>query len=372
LLLQSFMRAWNVNPGFDVQNVYEINFTLVGPKYADDKTVVRAQAEALDRVRRIPGVDAAAIVSTPPLAGSYGSFDQSGFVIQDRRIPDPQVPSVDRYIVSPGYFRTTGISILRGREFNEADASSPNQVAIISESAASQIFPGEEALGRRIQLGGRHDDQFWATIVGIAGDVHQYGLDSPVTPQAYVLYSHSPSSGMVLLVRSAINSTPLTRAIQEQIWSVDKSSLVFNPVWMTELVSNSLAQRRFTVSLLGGFGALALLLAAIGIYGVLSCTVAQRTNEIGIRVALGASTVDVTRMVLQEAMLLTFLAVTTGWAVALVFARVLRTLLFEVQPTDPLTLLLVSCVVMLVAGVAALTPARRAVRVDPMVALRYE
>jgi predicted permease len=372
LLAKSFLHAWNVDPGLDVQNLYEIDFKLVGPKYADDNAVVRAQTDALDRIRQIPGVEAVAVVSTPPLAGSYGSFDQSGFVVQDRRIPDPQVPSVDRYIVSPGYFRATRIPILRGREFSEADAASPNQVAIISESAVRQSFPGEEALGRRIQLGGRHDDQRWATIVGIVGDVHQYGLDSPVTPQAYVLYSHFPSNGVVLLVRSATSSAPLTRAIQEQIWAVDKNSLVFNPVWMTELVSNSLAQRRFTMSLLAGFGALALLLAAIGVYGVLACTVAQRTNEIGIRVALGASAIDVAGMVVREAMLTAVLAVAVGWAAALAFSRVLRTFLFEVNPADPLTLVLVSSVVLLVAAIAALTPARRAMRVDPMKALRYE
>jgi putative ABC transport system permease protein len=373
LLLKSFFRVWNVDPGFNVQNLYEINFSLIGPKYDDDKAVVRAQNETLDRIRQIPGVDSVSLVSTPPPAGHFGGFDQAGFVIQDRRIPDPEVPSVDRYVVSWDYFRTTGIRLLRGRLFTEADSASANPVAIISEMTARKIFPGENPLGKRIQLGGRHDDRPWAEVVGIVGNVHQYGLDSPVTPQAYLLYSQSPFNyAGVLLVRSTVAPAALTSAVEEQIWAIDKDTMVFNPSLMTEILSHSLAERRFTMSLLSGFGALALILAAIGIYGVLSYSVAQRTNEIGIRVALGARAPDVARMVLGEAMLMAAVAVSIGWLGALVFARVLRSLLFEVSPSDPATLAVVSCAVLAVAALSAFVPAWRAMRVDPMVALRYE
>ena len=373
LLLKSFVRAWNVDPGFAVQNLYEVNFSLIGPKYDDDKAVVRAQTEALERIRQIPGVDSVGLASTPPGAGGFGGFDQAGFVIQDRRVPDPQVPSVDRYIVNSDYFRATGIPLLRGRLFTEADAASTNPVAIISAMTARQIFSGENSLGKRIQLGERHDAQPWAEIVGIVGDVHQYGLDAPPTPQAYLLHTQSPFHyATVLLVRSAVGTAALTRAIEEQIWAVDKNTLVFNPFLMTQILSDSLAQRRFIVSLLSGFGALALVLAAIGVYGVLSYTVAQRTNEIGIRVALGARASDVARMVLQEALLMAVLAVSIGWAGALAFTPVLRSLLFEVSPSDPGTLMAVSCAVLAVAAISALVPVWRAVRVDPMVALRYE
>src|SRR5262249_30414379 len=157
--------------------------------------------------------------------------------------------------------------------FTDADAASANQVAIISETAARNIFGQEDPLGRRIQLGARQEDQPWAEIIGIVGDVHQYGLDAPVTPQAYVLYTHRPFTyATVVLVRSSIAPAPLTRAVEEQIWALDKNTLVFNPFLMSQIVSDSLAQRRFTMSLLSGFGVLALVLAAIGIYGVLSCT----------------------------------------------------------------------------------------------------
>jgi putative ABC transport system permease protein len=327
----------------------------------------------LERVRQIAGAESAAIVSTPPVAGSFGSFDQAGFIIQDRHVPDPQVPSVDRYVVTSDYFRAVGIPLMRGRLFAESDTATTSPVAIINEMAARQIFPDENPLGRRIQLGGRHDRQPWAEIVGIAGDVHQYGLDAPPMPQAYLLYSQFPfNCATSLCVRSSIGATALTRAIEEQVWSIDKNTLVFNPFLMTQIVSDSLAQRRFTMSLLSGFGALALLLATSGIYGVLSCTVAQRTNEIGIRMALGARRGDVGRMVLREAMLMTILAVSAGLLCALVLTRVFRSLLFGVSPTDPGTLLMVSIAVLAVAALSALVPAWRATRVDPMVALRYE
>jgi putative ABC transport system permease protein len=373
LLLKSFLRAWNVDPGFNAQNLYEVNFSLVGPKYQDDKAVVRAQTEEIDRIRRIPGVEAVGLVSVPPIAGSFGSFDQAGFVIQDRRVPDPQVPSVDRYVVSADYFRAVGIPLLRGRLFAESDGTGSSPVAIISEMTARQVFPNENPLGKRIQLGGRRDDQPWAEIVGIVGNVHQYGLDAPATPQAYLLYSQTPFNlATVLCVRSAVAAPALTRAIEEQIWSIDKNTLVFNPFMMTQILSDSLGRRRFTMSLLSGFGVLALALAAIGIYGVLSCSVAQRTNEIGVRMALGARRTDVGRVVLREAVFLTLASLVAGLIFAMMLTRVLRSLMFGVTPNDPGTLVAVSAGVLAIAGLAAFVPAWRATRVDPMVALRYE
>jgi putative ABC transport system permease protein len=334
---------------------------------------VRAQTEAIDRIRNIPGVESAALVSTPPIFGSFGALDQAGFVIQDRRVPDPQVPSVDRYIVSPDYFRTLEIPLLRGRLFSEADATGTKHVAMISEMTARQFFPGENPLGKSIQLGSRRDDRPWAEIIGIVGDVHQYGLDSATTPQAYLLYSQSPFNyAIVVFARSKVGSAALTRAIEEQIRGIDKNTLVFNPAFMTEVLSHSLAQRRFTMSLLAAFGALALLLAAVGIYGLMSYMVVQRTGEIGVRMAFGAQTDDVLRLVARDGIFRAGLGLLAGLVVSLALTRVLMSQLFEVSALDPLT---VGTVLLLLVGVALAAgyiPARRAARVDPMVALRYE
>jgi putative ABC transport system permease protein len=373
LLLKSFVRAWEVDPGFTSQNLYEVNFTLIGAKYDDDQAVVRVQTEVLERLRRIPGVESVSLASTPPGVGGFGGFDQAGFVIQDRHVPDPEVPSVDRYIVSPDYFGTTKIPLLRGRGFTEADSAGANQVAIISATTVRKMFPDEDPLGKQIQLGARRDAQPWAEIVGIVGDVHQYGPDAPVTPQAYVLYTHSPFNyGTVILVRSAVAPAALTQAIKEQIWGIDKSTMVFNPLLMSQVVADSLAPRRFTMSLLSGFGVLALILAALGIYGVLSYTVAQRTNEIGIRVALGAERRHVLRLVLNQGVLVIFAGLAIGVTASLLLTRFLASLLFGVTPTDPITFAGVAFLLAVVAMAACYIPARRAVRVDPMVALKYE
>ena len=373
LLLKSFVRAWSVDPGLSAHNLYETNFSLTGKKYEDDKVTVRAQTEILERVRRLPGVESASLASTPPLAGNFGGFDQASLHIQDRHLPGPQAPSVDRYVVSSDYFATTRIPLRRGRYFTQADAESPTQVAIISEKTARQIFPNEDPLGRHIQLGGRQDDKPWAEIVGVVGDIHQYGLDTPTTSQAYLLYTQAPFGYPgVLLVRSSVAPSALTPAINEQIWSLDKNTLIFNPMLMDQLLTDSLAQRRFTMSLLSGFGIVALVLAATGIYGVLSCTVAQRTSEIGVRMALGARRSDVGRMVLREALLLTLLAISVGCGASLLVTRALRGLLFEVRPNDPATLVFVSAGILVVTTLSAFLPAWRAASIEPTLALRQE
>lgn len=372
LLVKSFISAVNVNAGFDSQNLFTVDFSLSGPRYDDDKAVIQNEREVLDRVNALPGVRAAAIVSVLPGTGGLGNWDQRGFVVQDRHVPDAQVPSVDAYFVSPDYLRTMGIPLKRGRDFTAADAASPQPVALVSESTARQMFPGEEPLGRRIQLGGRHDDQPWATIIGIVGDVHHYGLDSPVTPQAYQLYSHKSFSDPTLVVRSTLSEQTLLREVQDKIWSIDKNLPISTPVMMDEFIARSLAQRRFTMLLLGGFGGLALLLAAIGIYGVMSYTVAQRTNEIGIRVALGAQSRDILGLVSRDGMLRAGCGLLAGLVASLALTRVLSSQLFAVSAIDPLTF---GAVLLLLAGSAFLAcyiPARRATRVDPLVALRYE
>ena len=369
LLSKSFVQAVSVNPGFDAQNLYTTNFALFGSKYQDRKAVVRFEREVLERIRSLPGVEAAGIASTLPTGGS---FDRAGFQIQDRMISDPEVPSVDRYQVSPDYFRAMRIPLKRGRLFTEADTAGASPVAIISEMTAREMWPNEDPIGKRIQLGGRHEDRPWAEIIGIVGDVHQYGLDSPATPQAYLLYTHEPFTRPCLVIRSRLNTDALTREIGGQVRALDKSVAMWNPALMEEILSGSLARRRFTTGLFSCFGFLALLLSAIGIYGVMAYQVAQRTGEIGIRMALGAQRRDVLTMVLSGGGRLVSLGMGFGLCGAVGLGRLLQSQLYGVSPNDPQTLGGVVILVMLVALFACFAPTRRATRVDPVVALRYE
>jgi putative ABC transport system permease protein len=369
LLSKSFVRALSENPGFEAQNLYTVNFALVGAKYKGEKAVVQFEREALERINAIAGVEAAGIVSTLPTGGS---FDRAGLQIQDRPIPDPQVPSVDRYQVSPDYFRAMGIALKRGRLFTETDASGVSPVAIISDMTARQMWPSEDPIGKRIQLGGRHEDRAWATIVGIVGDVRQYGLDSPATPQAYELYTYASFERPCLVIRSRLSTQALTREIKRQLWALDKNVPVWNPAAMGEILSGALARRRFTTSLLSCFGVLALVLAAIGIYGVLGYQVSQRTGEIGIRMALGAQRRDVLMMVLNGGARLVSLGIALGLVGAASLSQFLRSQIYGISPNDPLTFGGVVLLVSLVALLACFVPTRRATRVDPMMALRYE
>jgi putative ABC transport system permease protein len=372
LFVKSFLNAMNVNPGFDPQNLSSVDFDLSGSRYSDDKPLIQMEREVLNRVRSLPGVQSVAISDLLPGSGAVGNWDQRGFIIQDRRIPDPEVPSVDAFFVSPEYIRTMRIPILRGRDFTAADANSPAPVALISESTARQIFPGEDPLGRHIQLGSRHDDKPWATIVGIVGDVHQYGLDSSATPQTYLLYSYMTFSGPSLVIRSSVGLESLMNAVRAQIWGLDKNVPISTPLVMDDYLARSLAQRRFTSSLLAGFGALALFLAAVGIYGVMSYTVAQRTNEIGIRMALGAQSRDILNLVSREGMLRAAAGLLLGLAISAALTRLLASQLFSVSPLDPFTFAAGLLLLCAVAFAACYVPARRATRVDPLQALRYE
>jgi putative ABC transport system permease protein len=371
LLLKSLHRVLEVDPGFEAHGLSISGYSLAGTRYAKDEAITRFEREAMERVRSVPGVDAVAIVSTLPLGGSY---DQCGFHIQERPLPnDSDAPSVDRYYVSADYFRTMGIRLLRGRFFTEADAeTSSAPVAIISETAARQIWPNEDPLGKHVQLGGRNNKKPWATIVGIVGDVLQYTLDSSHTPDAYAVYTQSPDSTQTLLVRSRLNGNALQRSIEQAIATIDKDAVVDEVVPMERLLAASTAQRRFLATVIGCFGALALLLSVVGIYGVMAYQVAQRTGEIGIRMALGASSAAIRGQVVTEGMCWVFVGVAAGAAASLGLRGVLANQLYGVGPTDATAFIAASAVLLLSAFSACYVPARRATKVDLTVALRYE
>jgi predicted permease len=371
LLVKSLHRMLEVDPGFQSQRLYVSGYSVAGPRYAKNEAIIQFEREAMKRVRAMPGVDAVAIVSVLPLGSDY---DRCGFQIQNRPlVNDSDAPSVDRYYVSADYFRTMGIRLLRGRFFTEADAATPSApVAIIRETTARQMWPGEDPLGKHVQLGGRHNEKPWATIVGIAGDVLQYGLDITHTPSAYLLASVEPGNVSRLLVRGQSSPGALQRSVERAIGSIDKDVPVDDVVPMENLIAASAAQRRFLATVVGCFGILALLLSVVGIYGVMAYQVARRTGEIGIRLALGASRSAILRQVVTEGMCWVLVGAAAGAAASIGLRGVLASQLFGVGPTDATAFAGASVVLLLSAFSACFVPARRAMKVDPIVALRYE
>jgi len=368
LLVLSLVRVLKENPGFETNNLYTAGFTLIGPKYAQPGAVPQINQQIVEHVRALPGVESVALTSILPLSGGW---DRDGFIIQDRPMKDSEAPDVDAYSVTSDYFRTMQIPLIRGRFFNAADeaVSATSPVAIISATTAKQMWPGADPIGKKIQLGARQDNQPWAEIVGIVPDVHQYSLDAGATAEAYMLSMIAPSN---LIVRSNLPANMLTKEIGGQFVALDKNIPLSNPATMQELISRSVSQRRFVTTLVGGFGFLALLLAGIGIYGVMSYHVSQRGGEIGIRIALGAAPNSILKLVADDALRLAIVGSFIGTALALTVTRLLASQLYHVGAADPTAYAISIAVIAADMFLACWIPARRAMRVDPMVALRHE
>jgi len=369
LLGKSLMRLLNVDPGYDPHNVLTAGLYVYGDRYKKPEAELNFYDEVMQRLRATPGVENVAIASNLPLL----SFDRAAFHIQDRPLANnANAPSVDRYSVSPDYFQVMRIPIKRGRAFTDDDRKGAPLVAIISDSCARTMFPGRDALGKHIQMGGRYDDKEWATIVGISGDIRQYGLDSPSKMEAYIPLAQNLEYGFNLAARTSGDPRKLEETVRTVILSVDNTQPIFHIRPLESYLAESLASRRFTLTLLGLFGGLALLLAAVGIYGVISYAVSLRTRELGIRMALGAARRDVLTMVLRQGIKLAVSGLLLGLAASIVLTRFLTSLLFQVKPADTMTTLAVVLTLAAVALLANYIPARRASRVDPNVALRCE
>jgi putative ABC transport system permease protein len=373
LMIRSFAKLNAINPGFNPANLLTMGVTLLPAKYPDDAQVAAFYSQIFERLVTAPGVKAAGAISDLPLSGSSTS---DYFTIEGRpAIPKAEQPLTECRTVTPHYFEAMGIPLLLGRDFADTDTRNAPNVVVINEAFANKHFADENPIGQRIKLQGQFRDP--PMIIGVVGDVHDFGLDEQPTPEAYFPYLQNPlnetyNRSMILVARTQSDPAALASSLRSELLSLDKGLPVYSLKPMTEYLRDSFSRRRFNMVLLSVFGAVALLLAAVGIYGVISYTVAQRTHEIGIRVAIGAQSQDILRLVIGQAMLLTFIGVAGGIAAALVLTRLMKSLLFEVSTTDLGTFVVISAVLTGVALVACFVPARRATKVDPMIALRYE
>ena len=370
LLSKSLVRLLNVDPGYDPHNVLTAGVYVYGDRYHDKpEAELNYYEQAMQRLRSTPGIESVAMASNLPLL----TFDRSAFHIQDHPLAnDADAPDVDRYSVSPDYFKVLDIPLKSGRLFTDGDRKGTPLVALISESCARTLFPNQDPVGKYIQIGGRHDDKEWMTVVGVVGDVQQYGLDEPSNMAAYVPLAQDLSFGYNVAVRTTGDPRRIEQTVRRAFLGADSTQPVFHVRPLEDYVAESLAARRFTLMLLGLFGGLALVIAAVGTYGVISYAVSLRMREFGIRMALGAARKDILQMVLRRGLKLAATGLGLGIVASVVFTRFLTALLFQVKPTDMMTTL---AVLLILAGVALLAnylPAHRASHVDPNVALRYE
>jgi putative ABC transport system permease protein len=347
LLINSFLRLRNVDPGFRADNMLTMKIVLPETRYPDTARRSVFYRELIRRVETLPGVTSAAVATNLPLTETGESM---GVGIEGRPDPAPdQIPIVITRVISPNYFKTMAIQLLKGREFTEGDQANSTRVIVISEATARRFWPGEDPLGKRIKVGLSGSDNPWLTVVGVVKDVRQFELVIEPKPQMYLPFEQADFFyPRALVVRTTLDPLSLAGTVRKTVWEIDKDQPVSDISSMEQIVSESVARQRFSMLLLGVFAGLALVLAAVGIYGVMSYAVAQRTREIGIRMALGASKSDVLRLALGQGLRL------------------------GVSATDPMTFITITLILVGVALLASYIPALRAMRVDPMVALRYQ
>ena len=368
LLIKSFVRLENVAPGFQPDRILSMRIGLTGPRYAKPEQSSAGLLEIVRRIEQVPGVASAGSIQWPPLSGLRSA---TGFWVASRPTPKPsEEPVTGVSIVTPGYFATMRIPLIKGRLFNDHDRAGAPQATIVSQSLARQEFPGVDPIGQRIFVQWGRQTPY--EIVGVVGDVKHVGLDKESEPNVYFPDAQEPNGGGTLVIRTGVDPMKLAPTIEQVIHTYDKDQAIADIQPLDVFLSKSVARPLFQSVLLASFAGLALLLAAIGIFGVMSYSVAQRSHEIGIRVALGAQRGQVLRLVVGQGLLLALIGTAAGLAGAFVLTRYLRSLLFNVSPTDPWTFIAVPVVLCAVAFGASYFPARRATNVDPMQALRYE
>jgi putative ABC transport system permease protein len=371
LVLKSFYRLLRIDPGFDPANVLTMRLALSPEQYPEGKQQRAFYEQVLSQIEALPGVQAAGAVHNMPMSGSGNTRNFSIEGLSETRL------NVDFYQASPTYFGAMGLRVTNGRFFTKHDREDQPRVAIVNETLVRRYFPEQNPLGKRIKMGNATGPFPWLSIVGVVRDVKQNGLDEETKPALYVPYLQPPLpdwkfQSLYLIVRTQSDPLSTISALRGAVQALDKNQPIYRVATMEQLLARSLAARKFSLILLLLFAALALTLSVIGLYSVLAYAVTQRTNEIGIRMALGAQAADVLKLVLRQGMTLTLIGVGLGLVASFALTRLIKTLLFGVSATDPMTY---AAIVLLLAGVALLAcylPARRAINVDPVTALRYE
>ena len=367
LLLRSFAALLDVNPGFVTSNLLTLETQTPPVKYNDAQVRANLFNEMFRALEALPGVESAAGTTRVPL----GTGVSTRLAIEGRPQAAGQETEVEFRRTSLNYFRAMKIPVVAGRVFTETDTQTGEPVAVINQMLARQVWPGEDPIGQRVRFF-TNPNAPWFTIVGVVGDVKHFGLESPVRPEIYMTFEQGPPTAPILVVRTSGDPTAMIASVRRALRAIEPELVIYGEISMDQRVSKSVAQRRFNTLLLGGFAALAVLLAAIGIYGVISYSVAQRIHEVGLRMALGAQPSHIRKMVLADALRLAAGGVVVGLAGAMALTRFLASLLYGVGATDAVTFTATTVFLVGVALAACWIPARRATRVDPMVALRHE
>ena len=369
LMVKSFIRLQSIAPGFDTERLLTFEMTMPRTRYRQAQQQVSFIRNVLDRIMSLPGIRAAATATTVPFAGQVPITDLN---IEGRpTLPSGHVSDAQMQVVSSSYFYTMGISLQRGRLFEERDSEKAEGVVVINEAMAERYWPGEDPLGKRVTLEDLESGD-WLRVIGVVGNVRQVGMDSQPYPQLYRVYTQNPRIDLAFMVRTDLDPATVAPAIRGEVLAEDKDQALHNVRTMKEVISDSLSRPRFNTQLMSILTAVSIVLMVVGVYGVVSYSVTQRTHEIGVRMALGADKRDIFKIVAAQALKLALVGTVVGLAFAFALTRLMSSLLFEVSATDRLTFIGVPVMVTVVVLAACYVPARRATKVDPVVALRYE
>ncbi|MGA8221042.1 MAG: ABC transporter permease [Candidatus Acidiferrales bacterium] len=367
LMIKTIMRLSGVDPGYQPKNLLTLEYRLPQSRYKEGALQWNFHHQVVERVSALPGVRSASVAIGIPFTGN---IDRESMGLLDRPEPAPgHEPFAEFNMVDSNYFATLGIPLIAGRTFLGSDQVGTPSVAVINRTMARNLWPDSDPIGKQIEL---LDDKKPATIVGIVGDIRQRNLSDPAPAQVYFAYAQNPDTFATLVVRTEGDPMSMANAVRQAVWSIDSDQPMWKVRSLESMMARSIGDRRYLAQLLTVYSGLALVLVAVGIYGVLSYSVSQRIQEIGVRMALGAQPADVLRHIIQRGMGMVLLGIALGWAGALAVTRLMSKLLFGVGPADPATLIFGASILTAVALLACCLPARRAMRVDPMVALRYE